>query len=208
MNCTGNVTTIDGVSVKTLTCHSPLIGALLSGEYALVAGKAVGFFVVESPGSPGSPGNTGAQGIVGNWVHQETLGLQAPKGLQGFKAQLVQASPFNFTTATVLAPPLSGPTFLTLQYIIAIGGIFPSRSNRRLLQTGDNFIGQIVLVPYNFIPEGYLACDGQLVAINQNTALFSPFLERPTVETESQTLRSPIYEVQFPSLLAVLEICY
>lgn len=37
----------------------------------------------------------------------------------------------------------------------------------------DPFIGQIILVPYNFAPKGWAFCNGQLLSIAQNTALFS-----------------------------------
>jgi len=35
------------------------------------------------------------------------------------------------------------------------------------------FVAQIQIVPYNFAPRGWATCDGQLMAISQNTALFS-----------------------------------
>ena len=35
------------------------------------------------------------------------------------------------------------------------------------------FLGQIELFPYNFAPTGWMSCAGQLLPINQNTALFS-----------------------------------
>ncbi len=37
----------------------------------------------------------------------------------------------------------------------------------------DPFIGQIMIVPYNFAPRNWAFCDGQLLSIAQNTALFS-----------------------------------
>ncbi len=37
----------------------------------------------------------------------------------------------------------------------------------------DPFIGEIKIVPYNFAPRGWAFCDGQLLAIGQNQALFS-----------------------------------
>ena len=37
----------------------------------------------------------------------------------------------------------------------------------------DPFIGQIALFPYNFAPRGWAFCNGQLLSIAQNTALFS-----------------------------------
>jgi microcystin-dependent protein len=40
-------------------------------------------------------------------------------------------------------------------------------------QATDPFIGQLALVPYNFAPKGWALCNGQLLPINQNQALFS-----------------------------------
>jgi microcystin-dependent protein len=37
----------------------------------------------------------------------------------------------------------------------------------------DPFLGQITLFPYNFAPLGWADCQGQLLPISQNTALFS-----------------------------------
>jgi microcystin-dependent protein len=37
----------------------------------------------------------------------------------------------------------------------------------------DPFIGEIVLLAFNFPPRGYATCDGQIMSISQNTALFS-----------------------------------
>jgi microcystin-dependent protein len=35
------------------------------------------------------------------------------------------------------------------------------------------FLGQVMLTPYNFAPFGWAMCNGQLLAISQNTALFA-----------------------------------
>jgi microcystin-dependent protein len=37
----------------------------------------------------------------------------------------------------------------------------------------DNFVAEIRIVPFNFAPTGWALCDGQLLPISQNTALFS-----------------------------------
>jgi microcystin-dependent protein len=37
----------------------------------------------------------------------------------------------------------------------------------------DFFVGQLMLVPYNFAPAGWALCHGQLLSISQHTALFS-----------------------------------
>ncbi len=35
------------------------------------------------------------------------------------------------------------------------------------------FLGMIIIVPYNFAPRGWAFCNGQILPISQNTALFS-----------------------------------
>ncbi|WP_326981176.1 tail fiber protein [Chryseobacterium sp. MYb264] len=40
-------------------------------------------------------------------------------------------------------------------------------------QATEPFLGQIAFVPYNFVPKNWAACNGQLLPIVQNTALFS-----------------------------------
>lgn len=37
----------------------------------------------------------------------------------------------------------------------------------------EPFLGMIIVVPYNFAPRGWAFCNGQILAIAQNTALFS-----------------------------------
>jgi microcystin-dependent protein len=37
----------------------------------------------------------------------------------------------------------------------------------------DPFVGEIRAVPFNFAPKGWALCNGQLMPISQNTALFS-----------------------------------
>lgn len=37
----------------------------------------------------------------------------------------------------------------------------------------DPFVGQIQLLPFTFAPQGWAMCEGQLLPISQNTALFS-----------------------------------
>jgi microcystin-dependent protein len=37
----------------------------------------------------------------------------------------------------------------------------------------DQFVAEIRIFPFNFAPKGWAFCDGQLIPISQNTALFS-----------------------------------
>ena len=55
--------------------------------------------------------------------------------------------------------------FLTLNYCIALQGIFPSRNTP--------FLAEIDIFSFSFPPKGFAFCNGQLLPINQNQALFS-----------------------------------
>jgi hypothetical protein len=37
----------------------------------------------------------------------------------------------------------------------------------------DPFVAEIRMFPFNFAPRGWAFCDGQLLPLSQNTALFS-----------------------------------
>jgi microcystin-dependent protein len=57
-----------------------------------------------------------------------------------------------------------------LSYVIQTEGIFPSRDGSSPTAT---FIGQVFLFAGNFAPAGTAFCDGSLLQIQANTALFS-----------------------------------
>ena len=57
--------------------------------------------------------------------------------------------------------------YTAISYIIALQGIYPSRNGP------EPFIGEISMFGGNFAPRGWAFCDGQLLAISQNAALFS-----------------------------------
>jgi microcystin-dependent protein len=57
--------------------------------------------------------------------------------------------------------------YLALNYCIAMFGIFPQRSGI------DPFVGEIGLFASNFEPLGWAFCNGQLISIAENDALFA-----------------------------------
>jgi len=64
----------------------------------------------------------------------------------------------------------------TLTYIIALQGVFPSRNANAgniLQNTAEPLIGEVALFAGNFAPRGWAKAEGQLLAIAENTALFS-----------------------------------
>lgn len=63
-----------------------------------------------------------------------------------------------------------------LRYLIAIGALLGlgMSSHTDLAHAGmDPFIGEVSCNGYNFCPRNYAECNGQLIPIAQNTALFS-----------------------------------
>ena len=75
--------------------------------------------------------------------------------------------------------PLGGPVTpfdnrqpsLAMKYIIALQGIFPTQGGGQ--DASLPFLGQIVAFAGTFVPSGWALCDGSILAISQNTALFA-----------------------------------
>ena len=61
---------------------------------------------------------------------------------------------------------------LSINYVIALQGIFPSQGGG-LPESTEPLLGQIVMGGWNFAPRGYAFAEGQLLGISSNTALFS-----------------------------------
>lgn len=61
---------------------------------------------------------------------------------------------------------------VSLNYIIALSGFFPSRDDIGATNDGP-FLGEVSLFAGAFVPSGWALAAGQLLPINQNTALFS-----------------------------------
>ena len=61
--------------------------------------------------------------------------------------------------------------YLCIDFIISLFGIFPVPDLGADMT--DQFVAEIRIFPFNFAPKGWAICDGQLLPISQNTALFS-----------------------------------
>jgi microcystin-dependent protein len=109
-------------------------------------------------------------------------------------------------------PPIARRNFIARVAAFVAGGAVLGRTAKaadappvRTLD-GDPWVGEIALVPYNFAPTGWAVCDGQLMSIAQNTALFS--LLGTTYGGDGQTTfalpdlrgRVPIHQGQGPGL--------
>ena len=124
------------------------------------------------PGPQGEPGPRGPQGVTG------PPGPLGPKGDPGVGVPIT-ANPGDvmiWSGANWVARPPSQigsldkdnmQPYLAVNYVIALQGIYPSRD------AIEPFIGEIMLFAGNFAPRGWAFCDGQLLPIAQNTALFS-----------------------------------
>jgi microcystin-dependent protein len=76
--------------------------------------------------------------------------------------------------AAIASEPVERRGFIKRMLAFAAGGAVLAAANPRNAQAdGDPFIGEIALVPYNFEPRGWAFCNGQILSIAQNTALFS-----------------------------------
>ena len=76
--------------------------------------------------------------------------------------------PTGFSQAYSNLQPSQG-----LNYIIAVAGVFPPRGPGGSFDNTDPFLGEIALFAGNYAPVGWAMCNGQVLPISSNTALFS-----------------------------------
>lgn len=141
-------------------------------------------------GEKGDPGDQGPKGDTGATGPQGIQGIQGPKGDPGDPGTPGAGVPLTSTPGNILRSDgvqwveVPFPTTstgntggnqpfsvrdpsLAVNYIIALQGVFPSRSS------ADPFLGEIIMFGGNFAPRGWAFCDGQLLPISSNSALFS-----------------------------------
>jgi hypothetical protein len=168
-------------------------------------------------GEPGPQGPPGPKGDPGEPGPQGPQGAPGPQGPQGPKGDPGVGVPATGNVGDVMIwsgdnwvarpPSQLGPLdkdnmqpFLAVNYVIALQGIYPSRD------AAEPFIGEIMLFAGNFAPRGWALCNGQLLPISQNTALFS--ILGTTYGGDGQTTfalpdlrgRAPIHSGQGPGL--------
>jgi microcystin-dependent protein len=115
-------------------------------------------------GKQGKMGPQGEQGKIGPQGEQGKIGPQGPQGKEG------PEGPIGGTGDNVLFSPSQDTNmqpYLALNYIIALQGLYPSRSS------AEPYLAEIVLFAGNFAPRGWAYCDGQLLPIMSYQALFS-----------------------------------
>ncbi|WCM61968.1 phage tail protein [Paenibacillus polymyxa] len=60
---------------------------------------------------------------------------------------------------------------LSLLAVILLGGT--AISPKQAQASPEPYLGEITMYPYMFAPKGWLKCEGQILSISQNSALFS-----------------------------------
>ena len=112
-----------------------------------------------------------------------TIGAVGPEGPQGPQGEPGTSIPDGTSSGQVLtwngdnwiaqAPGAYETSrnnmqpFTAINYIIALVGVYPSRDGI------DPFVGEIAMFGGDFAPRGWAMCNGQLLSISTNTALFS-----------------------------------
>ena len=137
-------------------------------------------------GAPGMIGMTGPQGIPGPEGPIGPVGPQGDPGLSdgnlngqiltwtgddpavvGDGVWIAQAPVHPSNVNSVVRNDDNMQPYTAINYIIALQGIFPSRSSN------DAYIGEIFMFAGNFAPRSFAFCNGQLLPIASNSALFS-----------------------------------
>ena len=141
-------------------------------------------------GAPGPEGPPGPQGNQGKNGHNGDDGYNGDTGPDGPTGPKGDDGPTG-VPGSQGPPGPDGPQgthslegggerhnnmqpFLTMSYIIALTGAFPSRTERAATTlASEPFIGEIRIFGGNFAPRGFVFCDGQLLTVNSNPSLFS-----------------------------------
>ena len=134
-------------------------------------------------GDPGAPGDPGPQGIQGEpgpplYTGLDPIDVNDISYMIGLNAGTNPWDLMTWDGNNWISRPLQLGTqphdldnmqpYGVVNFIIAIQGIYlPNK------QASDPFIGEIIMFAGNFAPRGWALCDGQLLPIGGNEALFS-----------------------------------
>lgn len=126
------------------------------------------------PGSQGPVGETGPEGPAGPIGASAYIATAPIVISEGATAAAPDVITFNVASMPSI-PSSKLPSFqvntvqpsTVVMCTIALQGVFPSRS------AVDPLLGELMWGGWNFAPRGFAKCDGQLLAISSNSALFS-----------------------------------
>jgi microcystin-dependent protein len=66
--------------------------------------------------------------------------------------------------------------FLCVNYMIALDGIYPSSVEEGVGAAPDQYLSELRIFPFSFVPRGWMACNGQQLPVGPNQALYSLLL--------------------------------
>ena len=97
--------------------------------------------------------------------------ISTPYAMYANSAQQAQSAATATTAASATTINKTNlQPYQTIHYIIALQGSFPSRTGS---DPGTTLLGEVKMFAGNFAPGGWAFCDGSLLPINTNPALFS-----------------------------------
>lgn len=120
------------------------------------------------PGPPGPQGEPGISDLVDGTVNGQILTWANDDPNVVDDGNWIAQAPVH--PSNTPNNPQNGDNmqpYLGVNYIIATQGLFPSRNS------AEPYLGEIFLFAGNFAPRGFAFCNGQLLPISQNSALFS-----------------------------------
>jgi microcystin-dependent protein len=163
--------THSGADINSGAVSEPAIDSLIARDSEVIAEVNAHALRTDNPHSV-TAAQVGAKTYTGNspvFVDNtsNTIGLNAatsPGDLMTWDGNHWVAQP-----PAALSFPLNSnmQPYTTVNFQIALQGIFPTRDAL------DPFIGEIMMVGWNFPTTGWAFCNGQLLSISQNSALFS-----------------------------------
>lgn len=142
------------------TTQGMLVPRMTSAQRIAISGPTAGLLVYQTDGTAGFYFYNGA-----SWASLSSYSLPSQTGNSG-KVLKTDGSTATWQDAVSTSP---------LRYYICVQGIYPSTDH---LAAGEHFIGQIIMSAvtnssYDSPNGSFKSCNGQLLSIASNTALFS-----------------------------------
>ncbi|HNY02763.1 MAG TPA: tail fiber protein [Bacteroidales bacterium] len=147
------------------TDRGVLVPRMTAAQRATISSPAPGLMVYQTDAPAGFYSYNGTAWRAGLNVADGTGDITGGK-LISFDGTNWVARTAVMSTASPAQPVSIVQPNLALNYYIAYSGVFPSPSG------ADNFVGEVQVGGYSFAPSGYLACNGQLLAITEYDILF------------------------------------
>ena len=154
------------LDVKSTT-KGILVPRVTAAQRALISSPATGLLVYQTDGPVGyyyyATGGVWKKiiDVVATAGNPPTNDLLTFDGTNWIAKNLVIGNTGSGSPVPIMQP------YLVMNYCIALTGIYPSQNSTY------PFLGEVDLFAFNFAPIHWALCNGQLMAINTNTALFS-----------------------------------